>query len=220
MLDLLRQNSDLILIAANVAMVLIWLTYLQLFWSSYRRQLRASVIVHLGAGKGRDAQCLISNMSAEAIHIEGVILVLTRGDETWRTTITPAGEIPKDAQGHAGRRPIARHEGPLTSGGFINIGRLQDLLDHALCNVEEDPAASNRLGFDRFEIWVIADYSAEQNLVFARRGFNVEKHMGRLALRPDQMRTETLRDGKRQRKIKRDLQDCLNKTLVSQTDRD
>ncbi len=216
MLELLQQNSDLISMAASLAMVVIWLIYLQLFWRSYRRQLRASVIIHLGAGSGMDAQCLISNMSAEAIHIEGIILVLTRGDESWRTTVTTAG----GASPKTGSMSVPHHEGPLASGGYINIGRLQDLVDRALSNVKEDTEASNRLGFDSFEIWVIADYSAEQNLVFARRGFNVKRHAGRLALQADRMRTQTLNDGKRQRSIKNDLQDHLEKTLTSRGEGD
>lgn len=209
MLELVRQNSGLISMAASVAMVAIWLIYLQLFWRSYRRQMRASVIIHLGAGTGMDAQCLISNMSAEAIHIEGIILVLTRGDESWRTTVTTAGGASHDAGGQT----VPQHEGPLASGRFINIGRLQDLVDRAFSNVKEDKTAADRLGFDSFEIWVIADYSAEQNLVFARRGFNVQQAGGHWALRADRMRTETLRNGPRQRRIKRDLQEHLEKTL-------
>ncbi|WP_135501300.1 hypothetical protein [Roseovarius aestuariivivens] len=217
MLDFLRQNSDLITVVASVAMVPIWMTYLQLFWSSYRRQLRASLIIHPGAGTGMDAQCLISNMSAEAIHVEGIILVLKCGKQRWSTAITAAGGLSEEATTKSGARIVTPHDGPLKSGEFLNIGRFQDLVERTYGKAGENEASPDRMEFDSFEIWVIADYSAEQKLVFARRVFQIAHRDGRWALRAERMTTESVR-GKRQRRIKQELQDHLEKALLPWTD--
>ncbi len=187
-------------------MVTIWLIYLQLFWRNYRRQLRANIISNRGAGTGLDARCIIANMSAEAIFIEGIILVLERGGQRWSTAITKAKGLRQNAD-PAGSVPM--HEGPLAAGDHVDIGRFEDLVERSFEEVEGDSEA-DRLGLDSFEIWVIASYTAERRLVFARRRFSVDWHRTHWALQAEKLKTETIRRGPKRRRIEAVLQEHLD----------
>jgi len=216
MLDAIRANADLLSLAATVAMVAIWLIYLHLFWKNYRRHLRPSIVINRGAGTGLDARCLVSNMSAEAIFIEGIILVLERENQYWSTAIITAGEIGEDGEGKTGLARPPMHEGPLASGAYVDIGRFQDIVERAFGTVRRQGGRDDRLGFDGFEIWVIANYTAEQRLVHARRRFDIGRKEGNWALRPHQLETEVVRvrsDDER-RRIENTLQTELEKTLI------
>ncbi|TNC60456.1 hypothetical protein FHG71_22030, partial [Rubellimicrobium roseum] len=76
MLDWLSANSDAVNVVLNLAMLLVWIVYLQVFVSSYRRQRRANILISVGGGSGLDARCLVSNMSEGAIYIRSLVLDL------------------------------------------------------------------------------------------------------------------------------------------------
>ncbi|WP_367715025.1 hypothetical protein AB2N04_13975 [Nitratireductor sp. GISD-1A_MAKvit] len=59
---------------ASVLTLVIWTLYFQILLSSYRRTLRAKILINRGAGQHLDAHCLIANMSAEPIYIEAVLV--------------------------------------------------------------------------------------------------------------------------------------------------
>jgi len=214
MLEAIRENVDILSLGANLAMVLIWLVYLHLFLKSYRRHLRPSIIINRGAGTGLQARCLITNMSAEAIYIEGIILVLERDGEQWRTALSATSEIRKDENATQAPRPNRIQEGPLASGAFMDIGRFQDIVERAFGTVQTESDREDRLGFECFEIWVIARYTAEQQLVFVRSRFDVGRTKGNWALRPHQIENEEIRSGEKRRQMEEVLQHELERGLV------
>ncbi len=214
MFEVSRENVEVLSLGASLAMVAIWLVYLHLFWKSYRRHLRPSIIINRGAGTGLDARCLISNMSAEAIFIEGIILVLEHEGQRWRTAIIGTDEIGEDEQTRDPLQPTRIHEGPLASGAFVDLGRFQQIVEHAFGTVKKESNSEDRLGFDCFEIWVIARYTSEQRMVFARRRFDVSHKKGNWVLRPYKAQTEEVRDGEKRRRIEETLQKELEKALV------
>ena len=56
MLHLITQNSDFIQVVLNALMVVIWVIYLRIFLVSYRRQVRAEILINLGSGTGRHSR--------------------------------------------------------------------------------------------------------------------------------------------------------------------
>lgn len=84
----IASNHQVISALANIAMLLVWIAYLQVFVSSYRRQKRSNILINRGAGSGLEARCLISNMSAEAIYIESLIATAETPEERWSCPVT------------------------------------------------------------------------------------------------------------------------------------
>jgi hypothetical protein len=104
----LLEFAPLISAAASVLMLAVWGIYLELFWRNYRQQHRAKIVIGRGEGMGLDSLCLVSNMSVEPIHIEGVIVVAERGERRWARAITTLSDI---EGGDAPEKPS--REGPL-----------------------------------------------------------------------------------------------------------
>ena len=103
-------------------MLLVWILYLQLFWHGFRRQLRANILINRGDGVGLDARCPVSNMSSDAVFVEGIILVLRKGDQEWSATTTNMTGITEEGEEPA---YINMHKGPLASGNYMDIGRFR-----------------------------------------------------------------------------------------------
>ena len=68
----IAQHSQAISALTSIGTLLVWVIYLQIFVSSYRRQLRATLLITHGAGDGLEARCLLSNMSSGAVHVASV----------------------------------------------------------------------------------------------------------------------------------------------------
>ena len=87
-------------------MLLVWIAFLQVFVSSYRRQKRPNILIHRGAGSELEARCLISNMSAEPIYIESLIATVETVDGRWSCPVTEADEGRSDLT-------LATRQGPM-----------------------------------------------------------------------------------------------------------
>src|SRR5690606_34596270 len=72
-MDWITEHSDLINVMSNVGMLVVWITYLQVFLAGYRRQKKATILINRGGGGGLEAHCLVTNMSAEAIYVHTLI---------------------------------------------------------------------------------------------------------------------------------------------------
>ncbi len=70
--------------------------------------------------------------------------------------------------------------------------------------------AEGPASFDAFEVWAVAEYSAERRLVSVTRRFAITTKDDRAGLRPDRVRTEQVRRGKRRRQIEQMLDDHMS----------
>lgn len=116
----LQANAQILNALVGVLVLGVWAIYLHLFWRGYRRQLRASIIISRGAGSSLDALCLVSNMSREAVFIEGIVVFVEWDGRQLSTAVTELSEL----SGGGGRR--SPREGPLKSGDYIDIGTFRD----------------------------------------------------------------------------------------------
>ena len=60
MISWISQNSDWLQVVLNASMVIVWLVYLQVFLSGFRRQRRSDILITLGAGAGLNARCFVA----------------------------------------------------------------------------------------------------------------------------------------------------------------
>jgi hypothetical protein len=185
----IASNHQVISALANIAMLLVWIAYLQVFVSSYRRQKRSNIQINRGAGSGLEARCLISNMSAEAIYIESIIATIETNEGRWSCPVTELLEGRSDLD-------LKTRQGPLQAGRFADIGSFHNLIEPALqrCSGSRGGVASDDLkNLVFFEIKVIAVHGSEDLLAGAMRRFDLIRQQGQLLVRGHAVGTRQIR---------------------------
>lgn len=201
MLQWITNNHQVISVLASVSMLFVWIAYLQVFVSSYRRQRRPSILVNRGAGSGLDARCLISNMSAEAIYIESLIATVETTERRLSCPVTDLQEGRSDLK-------LATRQGPLQAGQFVDIGSFQSLIDPVL-RTGASPGgaiASDTLeNLLAFEIKVIAVHGSEDLPAGAIRRFDLVRQQDQLLVRGHVVGTQQIRSRRKRAKLRDDL---------------
>lgn len=175
------QYKDALTVLISIGTLIVWVLYAQLLLNNYRRQRRPRIIINRGAGKGIGSLCLISNMSAEPIFINQIVLVLNTNHGALSCDVTDIreeskGEIEQDLILHNATR-----QGPLGTGDFTHIGSFATLIQrlailHAIPMDGHKPGAD--WAFSSLEVRVIAFYGSDKHAIGASRGFtlsNVEQ---------------------------------------------
>lgn len=202
MWDWIANHHQVIGALANIAMLFVWIAYLHVFVSSYRRQKRPSILINRGAGSGLEARCLISNMSAEAIYIESLIGTVETTEGRWSRPVTELQEGRSD-------QALATKQGPLQAGHFVDIGSFQSLIEPVLRGGEglgSDVAPDDWDKLVAFELKVIAVHGSEDILAGAMRRFDVVRQPGRVLLRGHVVGTEQIRSRRRREKLLKDVE--------------
>lgn len=203
MVEWINQYAATFTLLINVLMLGVWAVYLQLFWKSYRRQLSANIIISRGAGRGLKSRCIISNMSADAVFIEGILLVLDVNGDRYSAAITNISGVAAKSDDQ-GPQPVLR-EGPLKSSEYIDVGEFDVLFERAFQEAIECRDEGPVPMFSTFEIWVVANYGTENALVFVQRRFRVGRKGEGWLLEPLGLETEQVRSGRRRREMVEEL---------------
>lgn len=201
MLQWISENSDAISAVSSVAMLFVWVAYLQVFLHSYRRQVRPKIVINRAAGSALGAACFVSNMSAEAIYLESVIVKLKCGELTARHTVTDVDALDGEEQPSDPRRRTL--QGPLRPGEYTSIGTFESLIYKVLRRKGEPPDRLKQ--FDEpisLEVVVIADYSSDDLLIGAVRRFAAEWKNDQWHLVPETAETEQIRSRPKRREIR------------------
>ncbi|MFC4170655.1 hypothetical protein ACFOYU_01070 [Microvirga sp. GCM10011540] len=202
MWDWIASNHQVLGVAANIAMLFVWIAYLQVFVSSYRRQKRPSILVNWGAGSGLEARCLISNMSAEAIYIESLIATVETSQGRWSCPVTELQEGRSDTK-------LATRQGPLQAGEFVDIGSFQSLVEPVLRRNGELPGGAAPDGLEdlvAFEMKVIAVHGSDDLLAGAVRRFDLIRRRDQLLLRGHEVGTRQIRSRRKREKLRDDVE--------------
>lgn len=195
-------NHQVISSLANIAMLFVWIAYLQVFVSSYRRQKRSNILINRGAGSGLEARCLISNMSAEAIYIESVIATAETAEGRWSLPVTELLEGRSDLD-------LKTRQGPLQAGRFIDIGSFQKLMEPVLQKAKGQRGAVTSDGLENlvsFEIKIIAVHGSEDLLTGAVRRFDLLQRQHRLLLRGHAVGTHQIRSRRERERLRHDVE--------------
>ncbi|MCB5175230.1 hypothetical protein [Microvirga lenta] len=201
----IANNHQVIGALANIAMLFVWIAYLQVFVSSYRRQKRSSIMINRGAGSGLEARCLISNMSAEAIYIESLIATVETKEGRWSCPVTELQEGRSDLE-------LATRQGPVQAGQFVDIGSFRSLIEPVLrpgAGPRGAVAADGLDGPAAVEIKVIAVHGSEDLLAGAIRRFDLIRQEGRLLLRGHTVGTQQIRSRRQRERLRDDVETDL-----------
>lgn len=165
----ISQHHDVIAALSSVGTLLVWLIYLQVFISSYRKQLRATLLITRGPGEGLDAQCFLSNMSAGPVYVQSVIITVETDDEA---VICPVTER-RDLDEQVAPDPRGRtRQGPVGTGEIRGIGSFRALLQHVLNESRGDVASVQAKAI---VIEVVGAYGSQDLPVGARRRFLIRR---------------------------------------------
>lgn len=184
--------------------LLVWLIYLQVFISSYRRQTRAMLLIARGPGNGLDARCFLSNMSSGAVYVQSVQGKL----ETQECTLAYPMTDMLDFKGHAfADSRLRTRQGPLGSGEIMDIGSFSDLVHRVLhdrrkvfdMDLPEDAVRA-------ITIEVLGIYGSEDLPIGAARRFVVDHNHGRSSVKGEGLETKQIRKRRQRRRLMGDLE--------------
>lgn len=195
--DWILQYGKLISALTGVGTLIVWVVYLQIFVSSYRRQLHATMLITRGAHEAEATRCLVSNMSAAPIYVQSVLVTLeTEGG----SIVTPATDI-VDMGDDIGESSLAEtRQGPLDPGQVKDIGSFHSLISRGLRQENLDLSDVRAVLVE-----VVAAYASEDLPIGARRRFVVLDDAGGLRLQGDTIQTTQVRKRRERRKLLQDL---------------
>lgn len=203
MLQWIAQHRELITALTGLGTLIVWVIYLQVFVSSYRRQLRATLLITRGAGDGPEARCFVSNMSSGPVYVQSVLVTLATAKKTF---VFPVTDMPGTAS-KAAADPLERtRQGPLASGELRDIGSFGNLIQHVLHGTQTPPNngfASAAVEYVTIE--VVGIYGSEDLPIGARRRFLVVKENDRFRIQGQGLQTHQIRGRRARSRLVADL---------------
>ncbi|MBN9888071.1 hypothetical protein [Salipiger abyssi] len=179
----------------NALMLVIWLAYLQLFFTSFRRANRTVVHIGMASENGEDARCLVTNMGSDVAYILAVLIELDFGDERRSATVTDRVE---DDDPVGGDFRDKTNQGPLRGGEAIDIGSLRRIVKRAAHQMDED------MSLDRCEavdITVVVAAQQAHKLSGGRKRYEISREAGRMRFRPSSVLTAQVGSRRQQREL-------------------
>lgn len=187
MLEFLTNHVQVVNAVLNAIMVLIWTAHLHTFLSSHLRQSKSVIHIDIGAAKGAQSRCLVTNLSSNPIYIQGLVADLARNGQSSRTIVTDRNEISKDDV----QDPLAgTNRGTLQPGGTIDIGSLYDLVSRARISLDEDWSTDR---IDSVTLTVVAIPGHVDRVVGASKTFDAVERNGQIAFSAKKILTHQLR---------------------------
>ncbi|MEW6174277.1 MAG: hypothetical protein AB1588_01130 [Pseudomonadota bacterium] len=177
MLDWVREYQPLLTLVVSTCTLLVWLFYAHLLLANFKRQRRPNLIINRGAGKGLTSLCLISNMSAEPMFINQVLICLDTNRGRLLGDVTDIRESQEDEATPDLALYQTTHQGPLRSGDFTHIGSFQALLRRAAEQHGIDLRGHQPEGEWQFlgmEIRVVAFYGSDRHPLGVSRRFTLD----------------------------------------------
>ena len=192
MMDFISNNSSAISAVANVIMVMVWVTYLQLMLNGILRQRRSSLIISSSLKSDAAARCFISNMSEGSFHIQNLTARVHRDGEDQLSDITEPA-----ADNHS-----RSFQTPLSHGEALELGSFEELLERF--SVQRGEIGTSGLTRDNpleFHVTVVGIHGPSRKPVAARRRFGLYRDRGTLRACGMPRETEQFRWGPRRRRI-------------------
>jgi hypothetical protein len=200
MLQWIARWHDVITALTGIGTLLVWVLYLQVFLRSYRRELRANILITRGVGDGLDARCFISNMSAGPVYVQSIIVTLEIGGERLVCPVTDLLDLEMDCPEPPDLR-LKTRQGPLSTGDLKDIGAFRSLIHHVLREKRGRGAAADLNGLGTIEIEVLGVYRSEQPMIGAKRKFRIIAGDGGIRVQGETLTTEQIRSRRNRKKL-------------------
>ncbi|EAQ02774.1 hypothetical protein OB2597_15370 [Pseudooceanicola batsensis HTCC2597] len=191
MLDWITSNANLVSAGVQIVTAAVWIVYLQIFITSYRRQKRSNILINRIAGNADRAHLMVGNMGAEPIYVSAVLVDVLVDGETHCAAVTESVQIEEDREALTNSR-----QGPLKSAETRDIGALGDITDRAL---EHFGLSDRSMEVEEITVTVAAEGTYDAEIVAGQQAFWVHQRDDRRIFMPKWSRTRQVR-GRRQRK--------------------
>lgn len=198
MLAWIKEYSDVLNLLTNVIVVLVWMTYLHLLLIAFRRQRRPRILINRGGSQDVTAHCLISNMSAESVYIQSLIVTMKSEEEEWTAAVTDIDDLQTEDATHP---RDTTHQGPLAPGAYMDAGCFSNLIERAArkAGLSEQDLKEK---ISALELMVVAAYGADDMSVAAKRSFDLK---GNDELKPQSVSAQQISSRRARRKLERYL---------------
>ncbi|WP_415845306.1 hypothetical protein ACMYUJ_00335 [Stutzerimonas zhaodongensis] len=178
MIDWLKDNHQLISLVISASTLLVWVFYAQLLLLNFQRQRKPSLIINRGAGHGLSSLCLISNMSAEPMFINQLVVRIESSKGPLELDVTDIRQSIDDETAASPDLAIyqATHQGPIRSGDFIHVGTFKGMLQgvaerHGIELDGHKPVGDWK--FHTLEVRAVAFYGPERHPIGVLRRFQL-----------------------------------------------
>lgn len=195
MIDWLQDHSGGLNVVLNGAMLLVWLAYLHLFLTSFRRANRAVVHIARAVDTDGEARCLVTNMGSDMVYILGIKVDVRAGEERFATLVTDRVHEDDPLGGEMRDRT---NQGPLCGGEVLDIGAFRRICERAM----EDAAAPVP---DSVEITVIVAAQQAKRLMGGYKRFEVRDEGGTIGYRSEDVLTRQITSARRRRHLEQEL---------------
>ncbi|MGV0912543.1 hypothetical protein [Martelella sp. FOR1707] len=176
------------------ATLVVWVLYFQLLLTTYRHRSRPKILINRAGGDTPDTHCIITNMSAEPIYLESVLLhvVGDKGDQTFALSEVGAGSP-------NGSSPQKWYQGPLSSGELSDIGSYRSIIERFRKGELQKIGNADFGAIQSLTVIAVASYTARESLIAAERTFDLVED--ETILRPRRYAATQIRSGRRRRRI-------------------
>lgn len=199
----LADHNAALSVILNAAMLVVWISYLNIFLFSFLRQRRQLVTITQGAGAALNAKCFVSNLGLEPIYIAEVVIDLVVAGEQCQAVVTDR-TLMSDQELQDPRE--ATNQGPLQSGHHSSIGEFGDLIRRGLSSSECKGTLDE---VSEVTVTVVTATAAKGAVTGARRAFVIEGSGEDRNLHGRTLMAEQITGRAASRKLRRDLEQRL-----------
>lgn len=190
----LAENSAMVQAITAIITALVWIVYLQILVSGFRRQRRSIILIHGAGNDNLDPRIFVTNLGLENIYVLEILMEVTRKGDRQERSVTDRTEVAADALATPSDASL---QGPLASGAWIDIGSIDDLLKRL--HRGDDVSAHDRI--HEIGITVAAVSPTATGIVAARMDFTVLPEAGGLRLLPKRLHATQIRSAFRRRQV-------------------
>ncbi|MBL3705319.1 hypothetical protein GI582_21690 [Sulfitobacter sp. BDSS02] len=204
MLEFIRQNSELMQIGASLTTTLVWLVYLHVLLRGFREQRRSSVLINRGGGEDIDARCLVSNMGAQPAYLLDVLACIETDEGADVSSVVDRRELRRE---ELERATEMTGQGPLPSGGYVDIGSFKDIAKRADSDIRLDDMSRRTV-----KLIAVAATNQAAHIVAAVREFDLVPEDNSVSVRPRSLEAKQLRSRRSRKQVRKALEMIQNRS--------
>ncbi|MGR3562574.1 MAG: hypothetical protein ACU0FH_03770 [Heliomarina sp.] len=204
MLEFIRQNSELMQIGASLTTTLVWLVYLHVLLRGFREQRRSSVLINRGGGEDIDARCLVSNMGAQPAYLLDVLACIETDEGADVSSVVDRRELRRE---ELERATEMTGQGPLPSGGYVDIGSFKDIAKRADSDIRLDDMSRRTI-----KLIAVAATNQASHIVAAVREFDLVPEDNSVSVRPRSLEAKQLRSRRSRKQVRKALEMLQNRS--------
>ncbi len=193
------ENTAVLSVGLNAAMLVVWSIYLQVIYNSYRRANRAVIHIDMGGGGGEGARCMVTNMGADTVYILGVKVELDCAQGICEALV--ADRLEADAPlGGDFREKTSK--GPLSGGQAVDIGSFTNIIERASNQMAEGVSADTCRSV---EITVVVAAQQAHRLMGGHKRFDVVQNGDRVRFTSRDLLTRQITSWSSRRRLQREI---------------